>query len=65
LLFGASTKEAEASFAQALEVARTQEARSFEPRAATSLADLWRRQGNLIGAVFGYKNNHVCGILRL
>jgi len=50
LLFGASTKEAEASFAQALEVARKQQARSFELRTATSLADLWRRQGNLIGA---------------
>jgi class 3 adenylate cyclase/tetratricopeptide (TPR) repeat protein len=50
LLFGASTKEAEASFAQALEVARKQQARSFELRAATSLAGLWRDQGNLISA---------------
>ena len=50
LLFGASIKEAEASFAQALEVARKQQARSFELRAGTSLAELWRRQGNITGA---------------
>jgi hypothetical protein len=30
LLFGASTKEAEASFVRAIEVARKQQAKSFE-----------------------------------
>ena len=50
LLFGASTKEAEASLVQALEVARKQQAKSFELRAATSLAGLWRGQGNLMDA---------------
>jgi predicted ATPase len=50
LLFGASQKEAEASFVQALEVARKQQAKSFELRAATSLAGLWRDQGNLTDA---------------
>jgi predicted ATPase len=47
LLFGASTKVAEKCFVQALEIARKQEARSFELRAATSLARLWRDQGRL------------------
>jgi predicted ATPase len=37
--------EAEALFHQALEIARRQEAKTFELRAATSLARLWRRQG--------------------
>jgi class 3 adenylate cyclase/predicted ATPase len=50
LLSGASTKEAEASFVQALEVSRKQQAKSFELRAATSLAGLWRDQGNLTDA---------------
>jgi predicted ATPase len=36
---------AEASFRQALDVARRQEAKSLELRAATSLARLWRSQG--------------------
>jgi hypothetical protein len=40
LLFGASTKEAEARFVQGLGVARKQQAKSFELRAATSLAGL-------------------------
>ncbi len=38
-------EEAEACFRRALEVAREQQARSFELRAATSLARLWQRQG--------------------
>jgi predicted ATPase len=37
--------EAEAYFQQALEVARRQEAKSLELRAATSLARLWQQQG--------------------
>jgi predicted ATPase len=37
--------EAEASLQRALEVARSQSAKSFELRAATSLARLWQRQG--------------------
>ncbi len=37
--------EAEASFRQALAVARRQEAKSWELRAATSLARLWQGQG--------------------
>ena len=37
--------EVEACFAEALAVARRQEARSFELRAATSLARLWRDRG--------------------
>ncbi len=45
LLEGARDASAEASFEKALEVARVQGARSFELRAATSLARLWQRQG--------------------
>ncbi|RXH41674.1 adenylate/guanylate cyclase domain-containing protein [Bradyrhizobium zhanjiangense] len=45
LLFGASTKEADASFVQALEVAHKQRAKSFELRAAMSMARLLRDQG--------------------
>ena len=37
--------QAEASFREALEVARRQSAKSPELRAATSLARLWQRQG--------------------
>ena len=37
--------QAEACFHQALDVARQQQAKSFELRAATSLARLWQRQG--------------------
>jgi len=37
--------DAESQFVQALEVARRQEARLFELRAATRLASLWQRQG--------------------
>jgi len=42
---GTAVAEAEASFGQALEIARRQEAKTFELRAVTSLARLWRRQG--------------------
>ncbi len=37
--------EAEACFRQALELARSQRAKSWELRAALSLGELWRRQG--------------------
>jgi class 3 adenylate cyclase/predicted ATPase len=37
--------EAESCFHHALEIARTQQAKSFELRAATSLARLWQQQG--------------------
>jgi predicted ATPase len=50
LLFGASRKEAEASFVHALETARKQQAKSLELRAATSLSALWRDAGNLTEA---------------
>jgi predicted ATPase len=45
LLFGASRKEAEANFFHALEIARKQQAKSFELRAATSIARFWLDQG--------------------
>jgi predicted ATPase len=52
--------EAEASFREALEVARRQSAKSLELRAATSLARLWQRQGkrdearDLLATVYGW-----------
>ena len=42
---GNDREEAEASYLRALDVARAQESKSFELRAATSLARLWRDQG--------------------
>jgi class 3 adenylate cyclase/predicted ATPase len=42
---GNAVEEGEALFGQALEIARRQEAKTFELRAATSLARLWQRQG--------------------
>ena len=42
---GADEDEAEAAYLRALEIARTQQARALELRAATSLARLWRTQG--------------------
>jgi predicted ATPase len=60
LLFGTSAKQAEACFVQALRVAGKQQARSFELRAATSLARLWRDQGKrdeareLLAPVYGW-----------
>lgn len=60
LLFGASTREAETNFAQALEVARKQRAKSFELRAAMSMARLLRDQGKrdearkLLAPVYGW-----------
>ena len=52
--------EAEACFQQALAVARRQQAKSWELRAATSLARLWRQQGkyseayDLLAPVYGW-----------
>ena len=43
-------EEAEASFSQALDIARRQEAKSWELRAATSLAHLWQQQGKIAEA---------------
>jgi predicted ATPase len=37
--------EADTCFRHALEIARTQQAKSFELRAVTSLARLWQQQG--------------------
>jgi predicted ATPase len=51
---------AEAYFERALEVARAQQAKSFELRAATSMAQLWRDQGKrdeareLLAPVYGW-----------
>jgi predicted ATPase len=39
---GAAVDEIEAVFQRALEIARAQQAKSFELRAATSLARLWQ-----------------------
>jgi len=52
--------EAETCFHHALEIARTQQARSFELRTATSLARLWQQQGKrqeayeLLAPVYGW-----------
>jgi len=42
--------EAEVCYVKALEVARAQEARSLELRAATSLAGLWAERGRSVEA---------------
>ena len=47
---GTSPAEAEACFQQALDVARRQEAKALELRAATSLARLWQHQGKRAAA---------------
>jgi predicted ATPase len=52
--------EAEACFHHALAIARRQQAKSFELRAATSLARLWQQQGQrqeayeLLAPVYGW-----------
>jgi predicted ATPase len=57
---GTSVFEIETCFEQALQVARCQSAKSFELRAATSLARLWRDQGkrdearDLLAPVYGW-----------
>ena len=45
LATGGVPEEASACYQQALDVARAQDAKSLELRAATSLARLWRGQG--------------------
>jgi predicted ATPase len=53
-------EEAEACFLQAIDVARQQQAKSWELRAATSLARLWQQQGKkaeaykLLSEVYGW-----------
>jgi predicted ATPase len=46
----ADAPQAEEAFQQALAVARRQQARSWELRAATSLARLWQQQGKRAAA---------------
>jgi predicted ATPase len=53
-------EEAEACFQRALEVARRQEAKSLELRAAMSLSSLWQQQGKrteayeLLASIYGW-----------
>jgi adenylate cyclase len=60
LLLQGDETGAEASYLKALEVARRQNARSWELRAATGLARLWQRQGRideaeeLLAGVYGW-----------
>jgi predicted ATPase len=57
---GAASTEAEASFQQALAIARRQGARSLELRAAMSLARLWQQQGKaaearwMLAGIYGW-----------
>ena len=57
---GRNAAEAEGSYRHALEIARSQNARLLELRAATSLARLWRDQGkrtqarDLLAPVYGW-----------
>jgi predicted ATPase len=57
---GTPPAEAEAWLQRALDVARRQEAKSLELRAATSLAHLWQQQGkrqeaqDLVAPVYGW-----------
>ena len=44
------TQEAEACFRQAIDIARRQQAKLWELRAATSLAQLWQQQGQKMEA---------------
>src|SRR5262249_55222520 len=56
----ANQAEAETCFQQAISIARSQQAKSFELRTATSLARLWQRQGkrqeayDLLAPVYGW-----------
>jgi predicted ATPase len=55
-----STEAAETSFQQALAIARRQQAKSWELRAATSLGRLWQQQGKrdeareLLAPIYGW-----------
>jgi predicted ATPase len=55
-----STEEVEACFRQAIEIARHQQAKSLELRAATSLSRLWQQQGkrteahDLLAPIYGW-----------
>jgi len=57
---GTPQAEAEARFRRALDVARRQEAKSLELRAAMSLARLWQQQGkraeayDLLAPIYGW-----------
>ncbi len=54
------TSQAETCFQQALDIARTQQAKSLELRAAMSLARLWQQQGKreeareLLAPIYGW-----------
>ena len=60
LLAGAGSAEVEACYARALELARAQQARSLELRAARDLARLWAERGDraraaeLLAPVYGW-----------
>ena len=60
LLAGSDRDAAEAAFREALSIARAQQAKSLELRAATSLAQLWRDQGrraqahDILAPVYGW-----------
>jgi len=60
LATGGAPEEAAARYQQALDIARAQDAKSFELRAATSLARLWRDQGkraearDLLGDIYNW-----------
>lgn len=57
---GDAPAEAEAAFLRGLDIARAQEAKSFDLRTATSLARLWRHQGKraeahaLLAPIYGW-----------
>jgi predicted ATPase len=57
---GNAVEEAQALFGQSLEIARRQEAKTFELRTTTSLARLWQRQGkrdaarDLLAPIYGW-----------